>query len=182
MYNHQLHQRVNSILSQYNIDIAGTDNAFYIRLIASADTIQELYQEIYGSHAAAAHVFEQLFLNIIKAYSTRPAAFKTKDEAKAATDNWFLSNQITGMSLYVDRFCGSLKNLGNKLTYFEKLGVNFLHLMPLFESPPAASDGGYAVSDFRKIDKRFGSLADLKRLRKQMDARLGLQFIPRLMI
>jgi amylosucrase len=171
VYNHQLHQRVNSILSQYNIDIAGTDNAFYIRLMTSADTIQDLYQEIYGSHAAVAPVFEQLFLNIIKAYSKRPAAFKNKDEAKAAKGNWFLSNQITGMSLYVDRFCGTLSNLGGKLAYFEKLGVNFLHLMPLFESPPAASDGGYAVSDFRKIDERFGSLADLKRLRKQMDAK-----------
>ena len=171
MYNHQLHQRVNSILSQYSIDIAGTDNAFYIRLMTSADTIQDLYQEIYGSHAAAAPVFEQLFLNVIKAYSKRPAAFKNKDEAKAAKGNWFLSNQITGMSLYVDRFCGTLSNLGGKLAYFEKLGVNFLHLMPLFESPAAASDGGYAVSDFRKIDERFGSLADLKWLRKQMDAK-----------
>jgi amylosucrase len=171
VYNHQLHQRVNNILNQYNLNIAGADNAFYVRLMTSADTIQDLYQEIYGSHSAAAPVFEQLFSNIIKAYSTRPAAFKTKDEVKAAKDNWFLSNQITGMSLYVDRFCGSLKNLGNKLTYFEKLGVNFLHLMPLFESPPAASDGGYAVSDFRKIDNRFGSLADLKLVRKKMDAR-----------
>jgi amylosucrase len=171
VYNHQLHQRVKSILNQYKLDIAGTDNAFYIRLMTSADTIQDLYQEIYGNHPAAAPVFEQLFLNIIKAYSKRPAAFKNKDEAKAATDNWFLSNQITGMSLYVDRFCGTLTNLGNKLAYFENLGVNFLHLMPLFESPPAASDGGYAVSDFRKIDERFGSLADLKRLRRKMDTK-----------
>lgn len=171
MYNHQLHQRVNSILNQYNLDIAGTDNAFYIRLMTSADTIQDLYHEIYGSHAAAAPVFEQLLLNITKAYATRPAVFKNKDEAKIAKDNWFLSNQITGMSLYVDRFCGTLSNLGNKLAYFGKLGVNFLHLMPLFESPPAASDGGYAVSDFRKIDERFGSLADLKRLRRKMDTK-----------
>ena len=60
---------------------------------------------------------------------------------------WFLSNEITGMSLYVDAFCGSLKNLPDKLAYFEKLDINFLHLMPLFESPAAESDGGYAVSD-----------------------------------
>ena len=33
--------------------------------------------------------------------------------------------------------------------------------MPLFESPPNESDGGYAVSDFRKIDARFGNLEDL---------------------
>ena len=33
--------------------------------------------------------------------------------------------------------------------------------MPLFESPANESDGGYAVSNFRKIDERFGSLEDL---------------------
>ena len=29
------------------------------------------------------------------------------------------------MSLYVDRFCGHISNLQNRLDYFEKLGVNF---------------------------------------------------------
>jgi len=72
-----------------------------------------------------------------------------------------LSNQITGMSLYVDRFAGSLKGLAEKLNYFDELGVNFLHLMPVFESPEGESDGGYAVSNFRKVDERFGTNEDL---------------------
>ena len=75
------------------------------------------------------------------------------------------------MSLYVDRFCGNLKNLESKLDYFEKLGVNFLHLMPVFESPEDESDGGYAVSDFRKVDKRFGTLNDLQQLQEKMQER-----------
>ena len=83
-------------------------------------------------------------------------------------DHWFLSNEITGMSLYVDRFCGNLKTLEARLDYFKKLGVNFLHLMPLFESPEGESDGGYAVSDFRKVDPRFGTLEDLKKLQQKM--------------
>ena len=40
--------------------------------------------------------------------------------------------------------------------------------MPLFESPEGESDGGYAVSDFRKVDKRFGTLADLQHLQEKM--------------
>jgi amylosucrase len=36
--------------------------------------------------------------------------------------------------------------------------------MPLFESPEEASDGGYAVSNYRVIDKRFGNIEDLKKL------------------
>ena len=72
------------------------------------------------------------------------------------------------MSLYVDRFCGNLQNLTTKLDYLEKLGVNFLHLMPIFESPGNESDGGYAVSDFRKIDARFGDLDDLHLVQESM--------------
>jgi amylosucrase len=75
------------------------------------------------------------------------------------------------MSLYVDRFCGDLKNMPTKLDYFEKLGVNFLHLMPIFESPLNESDGGYAVSNFRKVDERFGTLEDLQQLQQQMQQR-----------
>jgi amylosucrase len=94
---------------------------------------------------------------------------RKRDEEKADRGNWFLSNRITGMSLYVDRFCGNIETLKDKLAYFKELGVNLLHLMPIFESPEGESDGGYAVSNFRKIDNRFGTLADLKKLRSAMD-------------
>jgi amylosucrase len=40
--------------------------------------------------------------------------------------------------------------------------------MPVFESPEGESDGGYAVSDFRKVDKRFGTFKDLQQLQKKM--------------
>ena len=79
-----------------------------------------------------------------------------------------MSNELAGMSLYVDRFCGSISNLEEKLIYFKELGINVLHLMPLFESPEGESDGGYAVSDFRKVDKRFGTLSDLQHLQEKM--------------
>ena len=95
-------------------------------------------------------------------------ALKERDEQKAKQDHWFLSNEITGMSLYVDRFCGNLQKLGDKLDYFEKLGVNLLHLMPLFESPAGESDGGYAVSDFRKVDPRFGTLGRFAGVQEKM--------------
>jgi amylosucrase len=43
--------------------------------------------------------------------------------------------------------------------------------MPIFESPAGESDGGYAVSNFRKVDPRFGSLGDLIALREKMHSR-----------
>jgi amylosucrase len=58
----------------------------------------------------------------------------------------------------------------SRLSYLSRLGVNFLHLMPVFQSPQGESDGGYAVSDFRKVDNRFGTLRDLQDLQQKMQS------------
>ena len=167
MYNQTLHHQINNILPENEVDITGKDNAFYARFVANAEAIHHLYKSIYYQHTNQEEVFLQLLQTIAHAYLKRPTVLKQKDKSKE--EHWFLSNQINGMSLYVDRFCGDLKNLSNKLDYFKKLGVNFLHLMPIFQSPAGESDGGYAVSDFRKVDERFGSLDDLKSLQAKMN-------------
>ena len=51
-----------------------------------------------------------------------------------------------------------------KLDYIEECGVDYLHLMPLLESPEGRSDGGYAVSDFRKVQPELGTMEDLSSL------------------
>ncbi len=167
MYDHRFHQHINEILF-HQIDVAGADNLFYIRFVANATAIQSLYNQLYAFHPQGKILFDELIKTIIQGYKNRPQDLVQKDALKAKEDYWFLSNNITGMSLYVDRFCGNLKNLGDELNYFEDLGVNFLHMMPLFESPKDESDGGYAVSDFKKIDERFGTMEDLQTLQNKM--------------
>ena len=168
MYNKQLHQQINNVLQQEKIDVAGADNLFFTRFIANATAIHALFYEIYGQHSDSDIFFDELIRLIARSYSNRSAALKIRDEEKEEKGTWFLSNEITGMSLYVDRFCGNIKTLQTKLDYFKKLGVNFLHLMPVFESPEGESDGGYAVADFRKVAKRFGSFKDLQQLQQKM--------------
>ena len=168
MYNPRLHQLINKVLRQKKIDIAGRDNLFYTRFVANATAIFFLYTELYGRHPQQEEIFSRLIDTIAEAYVKRPAALKQRDEDKEGMVNWFLSNHITGMSLYVDRFCGNLANLAKKLPYFTKLGVDLLHLMPVMQSPEGESDGGYAVSDFRKVDERFGTLADLEKVQLGM--------------
>ena len=155
MYDYLLHQKIKSSLLKFRIGKNEDNLSFYSRLIANGSTIQSLYNEIYKHHPKATAQFDLLIDTITSAHKKRKPALKKTDAAKAEKGHWFLSNEITGMSLYVDQFCGSLTNLGDKLSYFDKLGVNFLHLMPLFESPAGESDGGYAVSDFRKINSRL---------------------------
>jgi amylosucrase len=168
LYNYGLHQQINTILQAEKIDIAGRDNLFFTRMIANTTAIHALFHEIYGHRQDRDLHFERLITLVARAYNARPDRLRERDGKKLEKGNWFLSNEITGMSLYVDRFCGTLAGLQDKLDYFSNLGVNFLHLMPLFASPPGESDGGYAVSDFRKVDERFGTLQDLAELQGKM--------------
>ena len=167
MYEHSLYQYINRVLKK-ETDWTVTDNSFYTRFLANVSSIRALYDELYLHHPKGNESFGQLIQTIINAYKNRPPVLKQRDDTKEAEGHWFLSNQLAGMSLYVDRFCGNIRNLSDKLEYFQKLGVNFLHLMPIFESPMNESDGGYAVSHFRKTDERFGSLEDLKNLQSAM--------------
>ena len=140
MYNRLLHKQLNETLQKEQIDIAGEDNLFFTRFIANATAIDALFHEIYGRNPGTDVFFNSLIGLIAKSYTTRPTAMIQRDEEKEMKGNWFLSNEIAGMSLYVDRFCGSIKNMEDQLSYFKKLGVNLLHLMPVFESPEGESD------------------------------------------
>jgi amylosucrase len=163
----QIHELVVNILPQENgFEPKGKDKALNFRLNEGLESLMTLYQSIYQQHPKAEATFGKLIRTLIKFDQERAPEFKAQDQSKKS--DWFLSNELVGMSLYVDRFCGNLKKLPSKLPYLYELGVNFLHLMPLFESPAGESDGGYAVSDFQKIDSKFGNLSDLKKLRKAM--------------
>ena len=69
---------------------------------------------------------------------------------------------MMGMMLYVDNFADNLQGVRQKLDYLKECGVNYIHLMPLLESPKDRSDGGYAVADFRKVQPELGTMEDLE--------------------
>lgn len=169
MYQYQLQQFITERCEKNQLDIAGSDRSFFIRMISNAITLETLYNTIYGNHPARDNKFPELLEILIRSHKERTDLLKQKDLEKEKKAVWFLSNEITGMSLYIDRFCNNLKGLPDKLAYLKNLGVNFLHLMPVFESPEGESDGGYAVADFRKVDARFGTLEDLQSARQAMD-------------
>jgi len=164
--NQHIHNFVTSELPKTGFEPNGKDKQLNFRLMEGLERLIPLYQNIYHTHPKADQMFAKLIRTLVDLGQKRAPELQQRDSSKKP--HWFLSNELAGMSLYVDRFCGNLKNLSTKLDYFEDLGINFLHLMPLFESPSGESDGGYAVSNFRKIDPKFGSLEDLIALRKAM--------------
>ena len=57
---------------------------------------------------------------------------------------------------------GDLRGVTEKLDYLQDLGVDDLWLTPFFLSPQ--NDNGYDVADYRRIDPKFGTMADLEEL------------------
>ncbi|MBT8394811.1 MAG: alpha-amylase, partial [Bacteroidia bacterium] len=160
-----LFSTIHSVLTKKGIK-GKAHQAFIDGLIGSGNLLHYLYSGLYSKTDDHEKDFIEILEIIIDSYLERSPSLKKRDKAKENKDLWFLSNELAGMSLYVDRFAGNINGLSKRIDYLQDLGVNLLHLMPLFESPQEASDGGYAVSNYRVIDKRFGNIKDLKKLQQ----------------
>lgn len=93
---------------------------------------------------------------------------------------WTESGNTIGMMLYVDLFSGDLEGLIEKSWYFEKVGITLIHLMPLLEPRTGENDGGYAVKNYRAIDPKVGTMAQLEKLIKhfhQRGIRICIDFV-----
>jgi len=74
---------------------------------------------------------------------------------------------------------GDLNGIIKKLDYVKEVGFNAIWLNPIYESPFV--DGGYDISNFFKIDRRFGNLTILKKLLDEAhkrDIRIILDLVP----
>lgn len=94
-------------------------------------------------------------------YQERNKTLKAQDKKREAHPDWYKRNDMLGMMFYIDNFAGNMKGVQSKLDYIEQCNVNYIHLMPFLETPKGRSDGGYAVSDFRKVQRELGTMEDL---------------------
>src|SRR5690606_10142844 len=113
----------------------------------------------------------RLVETLARKYLSRAPELRARDIAREQDYNWFLSQQWGGMALYSNGFAGNLQGVRKHLPYFQEVGVNLVHIMPIMRCPEGKSDGGYAVSDFREIDPRAGTLEDVRELAADMRER-----------
>lgn len=136
-------------------------NEFGIRFKIRYDELKWLYYELYHDDKQG---FDYLCKLIKQYYTERDEALKKRDREREQDTYWYRGNDIVGMMLYVDNFADNLNGVIKNIDYFTESGVNYIHLMPLLDSPEKNSDGGYAVSDFRKIQPRLGTMEHLQKL------------------
>ena len=134
---------------------------FASRFRRHEDELKWLYCELYHNDLKS---YERFVDMLCRCWEERPEPLKTLDRAREEDPGWYKGHGLVGMLMYADAFAGSLKGVRKKLDYVADCGVNYLHLMPLLESPEGRSDGGYAVSDFRKVQPSLGTMEDLAAL------------------
>ena len=125
------------------------------------DELKWLYCELYNNNMEA---FDWLCDSLYGYYQERNADLKKLDRSRVKNPDWYKQNDLLGMMMYTNAFAGTLKGVKEKIPYVKSCGVNYLHFMPLLESPKGRDDGGYAVADFRKVKPELGTMEDLEDL------------------
>ncbi len=136
---------------------------------------QKRYRERFGRHADEfrwlsmelfdnGSMFAELCDHMERFYAERKADLKSADLEREAHKDWYKQNHMLGMMFYIDNFAGNMQGVKSRLDYIEKCNVNYIHLMPFLDTTEGRSDGGYAVSDFRKVQEKLGTMEDLEDL------------------
>jgi amylosucrase len=121
------------------------------------DELKWLYTELYDNKSMFAELCERMEYY----YHERSEKLKWLDRKREKNPNWYKQNDMLGMMLYIDNFGGDIKGVEKKLDYIQKSNVNYIHLMPFLDTVEGASDGGYAVKDFRTVRPDLGTMEDL---------------------
>ena len=138
----------------------GNEEIYRDRFGRHFEELKWLYIELYGNDS----MFAELCDNMERFYGERKESLKQLDSEREAMPDWYKKNDMLGMMFYIDNFAGNMKGVEEKLDYIEKCNVNYIHLMPFLDTPEGRSDGGYAVSDFRKVQENLGTMEDLESL------------------
>ena len=73
---------------------------------------------------------------------------------------------------------GDIPGIIEKLGYLKDLGVNIIWLSPVYSSPN--EDNGYDISDYKAINKEYGSMADMDMLieeAKKLDIKIIMDLV-----
>ncbi len=142
--------------------------AFTQRVERELPRLRSLFERIYGSSPDIDGHVDALLTQIAMATQDRSDSLALLDAQREKEPAWFQSNRMLGGVCYVDRYAETLEGVRARIPYFRELGLTYLHLMPLFDAPAENSDGGYAVSSYRRVNPALGDMAQLESLAAEL--------------
>ena len=148
-------------------------DAFLARVELALEDIHGPLSLLYGhgDDALVLDLLERALRIALEAAAARPEDLRRLDRRREIAPGWFQRPAMQGYVCYVDRFCGTLAGLPERLDYLAELGTTYLHLMPLLRPRPGENDGGYAVLDYRAVDPRLGTMDDLEDVARALHGR-----------
>lgn len=158
------------LLPRVEQDITQDRATFMRRLDERWESIFSLLHGLYGTYYDFFYALENVLATMIVMHNARPADLRQLDTEREQHTTWYQSEKMMGGVCYVDLFADNLEGLRGKLPYFKELGLTYLHLMPLFRAPEPNSDGGYAISDYRQVNPKLGTMKQLAELAKDFRA------------
>jgi len=123
---------------------------------------------LYGDQYDFFYHLEGILGSATEMWLARPGELKALDALRAADPHWYQSHRMVGAMCYVDLFAGDVKGVAAHIPYLTELGVTYLHLMPVFQTPKGDNDGGYAVSSYRDLNPALGTMDDLAELATEL--------------
>ncbi len=172
--------QVEERLARKHGDLVQAQPEFLKRLEKHFDDFWGPYTRIYGHSPEVEKSALRLFRIVAKGLEKRSPDLQKRDIRRQDDPLWYHDPGIVGMMMYVNLFAGTVKGLDKRIGYLRELGVSFLHLMPLLKTRRGQNDGGYAVQDFRTVDPGLGSMAQLRKLARDLhkeDINLVIDFV-----
>ncbi len=163
----RLQPRLAAVWQESGVDEL-TARRFESRLAETWEHLFTLLYHLYGGRYDFFYHLEQILLTAARSFIDRPEQLREIDAHHVNEPDWFQSQELVGGALYVDLFSENLGKLREHIPYFKDLGLTYLHLMPLFAVRPGDNDGGYAITNYRSIDPRIGTIEDLRALANDM--------------
>ena len=160
-------RRIQAILDECWSAAAPADclrESFQKRLDLHWEDIFRLLLELYGHRYDFFFHLQEIVRTAANSWIHRPEQQKRLDAERIIEPDWYLSENMVGGALYVDLFSENLGKLRECIPYFQELGLTYIHLMPLFAVRPGDNDGGYAISNYRSVDPRLGTIDQLRDL------------------
>lgn len=133
------------------------------------DALKQAYAALYGNDSGSD--FEDLLKMMRLAFDNRKPELQMQDLRRLEAPDWSMSEQVVGMSLYVDLYAGELKRFTEKIPYLQELGISFIHFMPVLKAREGKNDGGFAVSSFTEIDPKLGTMDEFEQLLDELRER-----------
>lgn len=148
---------------------AGAADADFLRRFdAHFPRLAREFLTVYGERADVLLQLRSLALELWQAWQQRPEQLRQLDLRREHDGDWFSAHTMVGAIAYVDRWAEDLAGLRRQVDYLRNLGITYLHLMPLLAVPEPENDGGYAISDYRRVRPDLGDVDELGALAAEL--------------